>query len=150
MVKLVDESGCNLVKTSEALEKAKDQGLDLVVVSDKDTPTVKIMDYGKYKFDLDKKMKEQKRKHQIVKTKEIKLRPKIHPHDQDVKVNQGIKFLKKGHKLKVTIMFSGRDSRELGWEIINKVQESIVPDFGTVESKPLMDGRNLFMLLSPK
>lgn len=149
-VSLVTPDGVEVTRTEEAIRIAKARKHDLVVVSDKGKyPTAKIMDYGKHKFEKDKRQKEQRKKQQSVKVKEIKLRPKIHEHDIQVKLNQGIKFLSKGHKLKVTITFGKRDHRELGWDLINDLMKSLTPEHGVVESKPNMDGNALSMIVSP-
>lgn len=152
-VKLAGDSGIEKLETAEAIKMAREEGMDLVVVSKGgDLPVVKIMDYGKYRFDQDKKQKEIRKKQKVVKTKEIKIKPHIQDRDRDVKIDQGIKFLSKGHKVKVTMVFSGREvtHEKLGWEKIREVKNAIVPDHGIVESVPTKDGRNIHMLLAPR
>jgi translation initiation factor IF-3 len=135
----------------EALAIARDQGLDLVEVADKaDPPVCKIMDFGKYKYEQDQRRKESKRKASNVVIKEMKFRPKIDGHDYETKMKHVERFLAEGSKVKLTIMFRGREvyHPELGLKILERVAED-VSEFATVESAPRQDGRNMTMVLNP-
>jgi len=132
-----------------ALAKAQEAGLDLVEVSPMAKPPVcKIMDYGKFKYEAKKKANEAKKKQVVVKVKEIKLRPRTEEHDYHVKLRQAREFLEEGHKVKVTIVFRGREiaHREIGQQ---QLQEMVadVKDVGIVEQAPRMGGKAMFMLL---
>ena len=132
-----------------ALAKALESGLDLVEVSPMAKPPVcKIMDYGKFKYEAKKKTNEAKKKQVVVKVKEIKLRPRTEEHDYQVKLRQAREFLEEGHKVKVTIVFRGREiaHREIGQQ---QLQEMVadVKDVGLVEQAPRMEGKAMFMLL---
>ena len=135
----------------EALAIARELDLDLVEVAPLANPPVcRIMDYGKYKFDEAQKAKESRRKTTSVGIKEMKYRPKIGPGDFDTKTRQVLKFLNEGHKVKVTIMFRGREvfHPELGKKILDRVAEH-VDGTARVESDPRLDGRNMVMVLAP-
>jgi translation initiation factor IF-3 len=135
----------------EALAIARQLDLDLVEVAPLASPPVcRIMDYGKYKFDEAQKAKESRRKTTSVGIKEMKYRPKIGPGDFDTKTRQVLKFLNEGHKVKVTIMFRGREvfHPELGKKILDRVAEH-VDGTARVESDPRLDGRNMVMVLAP-
>ena len=135
----------------EALAIARQLDLDLVEVAPLANPPVcRIMDYGKYKFDEAQKAKESRRKTTSVGIKEMKYRPKIGPGDFDTKTRQVLKFLNEGHKVKVTIMFRGREvfHPELGKKILDRVAEH-VDGTARVESDPRLDGRNMVMVLAP-
>jgi len=135
----------------EALAIARQLDLDLVEVAPLANPPVcRIMDYGKYKFDEAQKAKESRRKTTSVGIKEMKYRPKIGPGDFDTKTRQVLKFLNEGHKVKVTIMFRGREvfHPELGKKILDRVAEH-VDGAARVESDPRLDGRNMVMVLAP-
>ena len=130
---------------------ARDQDLDLVEVADKaDPPVCRIMDYGKYKYEAAQRAKESRRKASQVVIKEMKYRPKIGSGDFDTKTKKVSRFLGEGHKVKVTIMFRGREVQhpELGRRILDDVAES-VSDVGRVEVMPRVDGRNMTMVLGP-
>jgi translation initiation factor IF-3 len=136
----------------EALAIARDLDLDLVEVAPTANPPVcRIMDYGKFKFDEAQKAKESRRKSVNVGIKEMKYRPKIGPGDFDTKTRQVAKFLDEGHKVKLTIMFRGREvfHPELGKKILDQVAERI-GDGGKVEAEPRLDGRNMTMVLAPQ
>lgn len=130
-VRVISDTGENLgvLSRSQALDLAREKELDLVVLSDKDeTPLVKIMDFGKSLYIKKKKLAEGKKKQKVVKIKEIKLRPKIGEHDYMTKINRGAKFLNDGNKLKVTLMFRGREmetKRAVGAEFFNRIDESL-------------------------
>jgi translation initiation factor IF-3 len=152
-VRLVDPDGQQLGirPLPEALAIARDLDLDLVEVAPLANPPVcRIMDYGKYKFDEAQKAKESRRKTTSVGIKEMKYRPKIGPGDFDTKTRQVLKFLNEGHKVKVTIMFRGREvfHPELGKKILDRVAEH-VDGTARVESDPRLDGRNMVMVLAP-
>jgi len=132
-----------------ALAKAAESGFDLVEVSPMAKPPVcKIMDYGRFKYEAKKKQNEAKKKQVVVKLKEIKLRPRTDEHDYDVKLRQAREFLDEGHKVKVTIVFRGREiaHREIGQK---QLQEMVVDlkDVGVVEQSPRMEGKAMFMLM---
>ena len=152
-VRLVDEDGSQVgIKTSaEALEYAYSKGLDLVeIAAQADPPVAKIMDYGKYRYEQEQKAK-QARKHQSqIHVKEIKLRPKIGQHDYETKKGHVVRFLNQRAKVKVTIMFRGRETShpERGRDLLMRLAED-VNEIGVVESPPLLDGRNMVMLLGP-
>jgi translation initiation factor IF-3 len=149
----VDADGTQLgIKTlPEALHIAREADLDLVEVAPMANPPVcRIMDYGKYKFDAAQRAKESRRKTSNVGIKEMKYRPKIGPGDFDTKTRQVSKFLGQGHKVKITIMFRGREMshQELGLKILNRVAEEVGP-VAKVEAAPKVDGRNMIMVLAP-
>ncbi len=152
-VRLIDEDGSQLgIKTtSEAKQYAFDKGLDLVeVASQADPPVARIMDYGKYRYEQEQKAK-LARKHQTqINVKEIKLRPKIGVHDYNTKKGHVERFLNQRAKVKVTIMFRGRETShpERGRDLLMRLAEE-VSEIGQVESPPLLDGRNMVMLLGP-
>ena len=152
-VRLVDEDGSQIgIKpTAEAQQYAYGKGLDLVeVAAQADPPVVRVMDYGKYRYELEQKAK-LARKHQIsINVKEIKLRPKIGNHDYETKKGHVLRFLNQRAKVKVTIMFRGREQYhpERGRDLLMRLAEE-VKEFGVVEQPPLQDGRNMTMLLGP-
>jgi len=149
----VDPDGAQLGIKSlpDALAIARQLDLDLVEVAPLANPPVcRIMDYGKYKFDAAQRAKESRRKTTSVGIKEMKYRPKIGPGDFDTKTRQVLRFLNEGHKVKVTIMFRGREvfHPELGKRILDRVAEH-VGDAARVEAEPRLDGRNMVMVLAP-
>ena len=152
-VRLVDEDGAQvgIKPTAEAQEYAFSKGLDLVeVAAQADPPVVRVMDYGKYRYEQEQKAK-LARKHQIqVHVKEIKLRPKIGIHDYETKKGHVVRFLNQRAKVKVTIMFRGREQYhpERGRDLLMRLAED-VKEIGVVEQPPLQDGRNMTMLLGP-
>jgi len=152
-VRLVDEDGSQIgIKTSaEALEYAYSKGLDLVeIAAQADPPVTKVMDYGKYRYEQEQKAK-QARKHQSqIHVKEIKLRPKIQIHDYNTKKGHVERFLNQRAKVKVTIMFRGRETShpERGRDLLMRLAED-VKEIGVVEQPPLLDGRNMVMVLGP-
>jgi translation initiation factor IF-3 len=152
-VRLVDEDGAQIgIKpTPEAQQYAYGKGLDLVeVAAQADPPVVRVMDYGKYRYEQEQKAK-LARKHQIqVHVKEIKLRPKIGDHDYRTKMGHVLRFLNQRAKVKVTIMFRGREQYhpERGRDLLMRLAED-VKEVGVVEQPPLQDGRNMTMLLGP-
>ena len=152
-VRLVDEEGGQLgVKPiKEALEYAHGKDLDLVeVAAQADPPVTRVMDYGKYRYEQEQKAK-LARKHQVsINVKEIKLRPKIGNHDYETKKGHVVRFLNQRAKVKVTIMFRGRETShpERGRDLLMRLAED-VKEIGVVESPPLLDGRNMVMVLGP-
>ena len=135
----------------EALQIAREQGLDLVeVAAAADPPVAKIMDHGKYKYEQDQRRKESKRKASNVVIKEMKFRPKIDGHDYTTKMKHVERFLEEGSKVKLTIMFRGREMAhpELGRRILERVAEQ-VGELAIIESSPKLDGRNMTMVLNP-
>jgi translation initiation factor IF-3 len=152
-VRLVDPEGQQLGirPLPEALAMARQLDLDLVEVAPMANPPVcRIMDYGKFKFDAAQRAKESRRKTVSVGIKEMKYRPKIGPGDFETKTRQVLKFLNEGHKVKVTIMFRGREvfHPELGKKILDRVAEE-VEGAARVEAEPRLDGRNMVMVLAP-
>jgi translation initiation factor IF-3 len=152
-VRLIGSDGTQFgVKTlPEALQIAREQGLDLVeVAAAADPPVCKIMDHGKYKYEQDQRRKESKRKASNVVIKEMKFRPKIDGHDYTTKMKHVERFLEEGSKVKLTIMFRGREMAhpELGRRILERVAEQ-VGELAIIESSPKLDGRNMTMVLNP-
>ena len=138
--------------TSSALEAAEEAGLDLVEVSPTaDPPVCKILDYGKYRFQEQKKKAEARKKQKVVEIKEIKLRPNIDIHDYEVKAKAMTRFFEEGDKVKVTLRFRGREMAhpELGMKLLNKVQADF-DEIAKVEYAPRMEGRQMIMILAPK
>ena len=136
----------------EALKLAEEAGLDLVEVSpNADPPLCKILDYGKYKYEQQKKANEARKKQKIIEVKEIKLRPNIDEHDYQVKMRNVQKFLTAGDKVQVTLRFRGREMahQELGANVLTRVREE-TDEFAKVEAMPKMEGRQMVMVLSPK
>jgi translation initiation factor IF-3 len=141
-----------VMSVSEALQAAGDRGLDLVEVSPNSTPPVcRIMDYGKYKYQASKRAAEAKKKSARVDIKEVKMRPKTEEHDFQVKLKNALRFLEGGNKVKVTVMFRGREVThpEFGFELMKRVAEE-VGDAGQVEMAPRMAGRFMTMVIAPK
>jgi translation initiation factor IF-3 len=152
-VRLIDEDGKQLgiVPTFEALKLARERELDLVEISPKATPPVcKIMDYGKFKYQLAKKAHEAKKKQTVVQVKEMKLGLKIEEHDLGVKVRHMREFLTDGDKVKTVIMFRGREilHKAMGENLALKIIEEL-KGIGTLEQKPKFDGRNIIMIFAP-
>ena len=140
-----------IVPVDDGIKKAKDVGLDLVEISpNSDPPICKILDFGKYRYQLQKRKSQEKKKQRIINTKEIRFRPGIDDHDYDIKMKQIEKFLKKRNKVKVTLRFKGRElgRKELGMKLINKIQLE-TKEIASVEQNPKMLGRQLVMVLNP-
>jgi len=136
----------------EAIRRAEEEGLDLVEVAPQaDPPVCRIMDYGKYKFQKQKRDHEARKKQTVVQLKEIKFRPKIKDHDLETKVNHVRRFLEHGNKVKITVNFRWRELShpEFGAEIITRVKEMIA-DVGQTETESKMEGRMMVMILAPK
>jgi translation initiation factor IF-3 len=147
----IDGSQLGIFVTSEALRIADDQGLDLVEIApNAEPPVCKIMDFGKYKYELSMKEK-QARKHQSkVEIKEMKFRPKVDKHDYETKKRHILRFLDAGAKVKVTIMFRGREMAhpELGLNILERLAEELA-ELAMIETQPKLEGRNMHMLIAP-
>jgi translation initiation factor IF-3 len=152
-VRLVDENGgqVGITETRQALEFAYGKGLDLVeVAANADPPVARVMDYSKYRYEQEQRAK-QARKHQLqIQVKEIKLRPKIGVHDYETKKGHVVRFLGQRAKVKVTIMFRGRETLhpERGRDLLMRLAGD-VKELGTIEQQPLLDGRNMVMVLAP-
>ncbi|MDP4133681.1 MAG: translation initiation factor IF-3 [Bacillota bacterium] len=152
-VRLIGKEGEQLgvVSVIEAQRLADEKELDLVKIAPQGVPPVcKIMDYGKYRFELTKKEKENRKNQKIVDIKEIKMTPSIDTHDFETKMNHGKKFLTDGDKLKVTIRFRGREINHssLGVQLLERVEETL-KDWGSVEKRPKIEGRTMFMIVAP-
>ena len=153
-VRLIDEDGENVgvVKTGDAIERAADVGLDLVEISpNADPPVAKILDFGKYKYETQKKASEARKKQKTVEVKEIKMRPNIDTHDYDVKMRSIVRFFEEGDKVKVTLRFRGREMahQELGRAVLKRVQVD-TEEIAKVEAFPKMEGRQMVMVMAPK
>lgn len=153
-VRLIDDEGNQkgIVPTLEALKLAKEKDLDLVEVSPNANPPVcKILDYGKYRFEQEKKLRESKKNQKVLKLKEIRMQPKIGPGDLDTKAKHVQEFLDEGDKVKVTIRFRGRElaHTELGYDVLNEVLKRLTSAY-VVEKAPAMDGKTMSMTISAK
>jgi translation initiation factor IF-3 len=153
-VRLIDENGDNVgvVPIADALARATAAGLDLVEISpDANPPVTKVLDYGKYKYQEQKKAAEARKRQKIVEIKEIKMRPSIDDHDYDVKMRSMKRFFDDGDKVKVTLRFRGRElsHQELGWQVLQRVKADTEPH-AKVESEPGMVGRQMVMVLAPR
>ena len=152
-VRLIDEDGSQIgIKTiGDAIQYAHDKDLDLVeVAAQADPPVARVMDYGKYRYEQEQKAK-LARKHQVsINVKEIKLRPKISDHDYNTKKGHVLRFLNQRAKVKVTIMFRGRETThpERGRDLLMRLAED-VRELGQIEQQPILDGRNMTMVLAP-
>jgi translation initiation factor IF-3 len=153
-VRLVDERGemLGVVNRADALTRATEAGLDLVeIAANADPPVCKILDFGKYKYEEQKKKNEARKKQKVIEVKEIKLRPGIDDHDYDVKMRSMHKFIDEGDKVKVTMRFRGRElaHQELGMDVLMRVRDDL-EEVAKIESHPRMEGRQMTMVLSPK
>jgi translation initiation factor IF-3 len=153
-VRLVDERGemVGVVTRNEALQRATEAGLDLVeVAANADPPVVKILDFGKYKYEEQKRKNEARKKQKVIEIKEIKLRPGIDDHDYEVKMRSMVKFIEEGDKVKVTMRFRGRElaHQELGMNVLMRVRDDLEKT-AKIEQHPRMEGRQMTMVLSPK
>ena len=153
-VQLIGETGEKLgvMPLNEALEKAEEKNLDLVLVAPNAKPVVcKIMNYGKYKFEQAKKEKEAKKKQRVLEVKEIRVTPNIEEHDFGFKLKNAKKFLADGNKVRITVRFRGREinNSKAGEVVLNKFIEGL-EDVATVEKKPKLEGRNMFIILAKK
>nr|YP_009295814.1 translation initiation factor 3 [Schimmelmannia schousboei]AOM64749.1 translation initiation factor 3 [Schimmelmannia schousboei] len=153
-VRLIDVSGSQLgiYSSNEAFKIALDKGLDLVMISDKsDPPVCKIIDYGKYKFNQEKKAKEARKKQHNAVLKEVKMRYNIEQHDYNVRINNALRFLQAGDKVKATITFRGREIQhtKLAIELLDKMAKDL-HNVADVQQSPSRDGKFMIMILSPK
>ena len=153
-VRLIDQDGQNVgvVPRVDAQAKATEAGLDLVEISpDAEPPVCKILDFGKFKYQEQKKAAEARKNQKVVEIKEIKMRPSIDDHDYDVKMRAIKRFFEEGDKVKVTLRFRGREMahQELGYRLLQRVKGDLVED-SKVESEPRLEGRQMVMVLSPK
>jgi len=153
-IQLIDATGENVgvVEIEDALARANEAGLDLVEISPNTNPPVcKILDYGKYKYQAQKKAAEARKKQRTVEIKEIKMRPNIDTHDYDVKMRSMNRFFEEGDKVKVTLRFRGREMahQELGIQLLNKVKDDTT-EIAKVESEPRLEGRQMVMVLAPR
>jgi len=152
-VQVISSSGSNLgtLPLKKAIEIAKEEGLDLIEISPNANPPVcKVMDMGKYKYDLQKKANNAKKKQKIVSLKELKLRPGTEIHDYNFKLKNAKKFLSKGDKVKFTVRFKGREMQhiELGKNLMNRIVED-TKDLGKIETHPKFEGRQMIMIIQP-
>ena len=141
-----------VVSKSEAMVMAANAGLDLVeVAAAADPPVCKILDYGKFKYEEQKKKNEARKKQKVIEVKEIKLRPGIDDHDYEVKMRSMVKFIEEGDKVKVTMRFRGRElaHQELGMNVLIRVRDDL-GEIAKVEQMPRMEGRQMTMVLSPR
>lgn len=153
-VRVIDADGAQLgiLATKKALDIAYDKGLDLVEIAPASVPPVcRIMDYGKYRFDREKKEKEAKKKQQVAELKEVQLSCRIDTHDFETKLNHALKFLSQGNKVKVSVKFKGREMAhtEIGLDVIRRFGEACT-EIGIIEKQPALDGRQMLMFLAPK
>ncbi len=153
-IRVIDSDGAQLgvITPREALTIAQEKELDLVLVSETAKPPVcKIMDYGKYKYERDKKLKEAKKKQHNADVKEVKMRYKIEEHDYNVRVKNAQRFLKSGDKVKATVSFRGREIQHSNLAItLLKRMAADLKDFGEVQQAPKREGRNMMMMIAPK
>ncbi len=152
-VRLIDDAGENrgIVSIKEALAIAEEAGLDLIEISPQANPPVcKVLDFGKYKYEVQKRKNEAKKNQKVVNIKELKLRPAIDTHDYDVKLKQAKKFLSQGDKVKFTLRFKGRElsANNMGKELLDKIIEDL-DLVGKVDQAPKLEGRQMSMLISP-
>lgn len=153
-VRLIDMDGSQLgiLPIADAMAKAENKGLDLVLIAPQaKPPACKIMDYGKYKFEQSKRDKEARKNQKTVNIKEVRITPSIDVHDFNTKVNQAVKFLKSGDKVKVTVRFRGRELHhtDLGMELLKKFGE-VITESGSIEKAAKLEGRNMTMVVAPK
>lgn len=152
-VRLIDDEGnqVGVIPTFEALQMARDRGLDLVEVAPNAMPPVcRLMDYGKFRYEQSRKERESRKNQHVVELKEVRLRPKIDDHDLETKGRQAAKFLDAGDKVKFTILFRGREMAhpDIGRGILDQLAEQL-REHGTVESPPRLEGRSMIMFLNP-
>ena len=154
-VRLIDENGTNhgIIETSKALKMAYDADLDLVLISpNQEPPVAKILNYGKYKYELEKKAKEAKKKQHTVDVKEVKIRYKIDTHDYQVRIKNIQKFIAQGNKVKIVIMMRGREMQHsnLAFDRANRFVEDLKDEPMVIEKKPMLEGRNVTLYLGPQ
>ena len=154
-VRLIDENGENhgVVPTAKALQMAYDADLDLVLISpNQEPPVAKILNYGKYKYELEKRAKEAKKKQKTVEIKEVKVRYKIDTHDYEVRITNIKKFISQGNKVKIVIMLRGREMQhsELAFDLANRFIEDLKDEPIQIEKKPMLEGRNVTLYIGPQ
>jgi translation initiation factor IF-3 len=152
-VRLVDERGqmVGVVNRNDAITRAMEAGLDLVeVAANADPPVCKILDYGKFKYEEQKRKNEARKKQKVIEVKEIKLRPGIDDHDYDVKMRSMVKFIEEGDKVKVTMRFRGRElaHQDIGMNVLMRVKDDL-DNVAKIEQLPRMEGRQMVMVMSP-
>lgn len=153
-VRVVDENGemLGVLPIREALSRASEAGLDLVEISpNAEPPVCKILDFGKYKYEIQKKKNEARKKQKVIEVKEIKLRPNIDEHDYEVKMRSVHRFLDEGDKVKVTMRFRGREMvhQEIGLKVLERVRDEL-EERAKVEQMPKLEGRQMIMVLAPR
>ena len=153
-VRLIDDEGVNhgVVATSKALRMAQDKDLDLILVSpNQEPPVAKILDYGKYKYEVEKRAKEARKKQKTVEVKEVKIRYKIDTHDYQVRIKNIKKFLADGNKVKIVVMLRGREMQhsELAFSLAERFLDDLKDIKMTIERKPSAEGRNIITILAP-
>ena len=147
-----DGAQLGIMPPDEALRHAREASLDLVEVSPEASPPVcRILDYGKYRYQLNKKAQESRKKQRVIQVKEVKFRPKTDEHDYEFKRNNITRFLSKGKKVKATVIFRGRENvhRDIGYRILARIRKE-VGEYGVVESEPRHEGPFLYLILAPK
>lgn len=154
-VRLIDQNGVNqgVVPTLKALQMAYDEDLDLVLINpNQDPPVAKILNYGKYKYELEKKAKEAKKKQHTVDVKEIKIRYKIDTHDYQVRIKSIEKFIAQGNKVKIVVMLRGREMQHsnLAFDLANKFVKDLENMPVVIEKKPQLEGRNVTLYIAPQ
>lgn len=153
-IRLIDQNGgmLGVVAVAEGIRLAEQAGLDLVEISPTAKPPVcKILDYGKYRYEAQKKAHEARKKQKVIQIKEIKLRPTIDKHDLDIKLKHVMEFLEEGDKVRITLRFRGRemDHTDIGFQVLNRVQETL-KDVAKIEQMPRMEGKQIVMAVGPK
>ena len=153
-IRLIDADGemVGVISTAEAMDMAAEVGLDLVEVSPTaDPPVCKILDFGKYKYEAQKKKNEARKKQKVIEIKEIKIRPNIDDNDYNIKMRAARKFLGEGDKVKVTLRFRGREMahQDLGVKVLDRVRDEL-GELAKIESMPRMEGRQMVMVMAPK
>jgi len=153
-VRMIDEEGkqIGIISIEKALDAANEAGLDLVEVAPNSSPPVcRIMDYGKYRYENSKKTKQTRKKRHVFHIKEIKMRSEISDHDFNFKIRHAIEFLKRGDKVKFTLVFRGREilHKEIGEEVLKRIAETLV-DIAVIESPVRSEGRNITMIMTTK
>ena len=147
-----DGDNVGVVSLTDALQRAEESGLDLVEISpNSDPPVCKVMDFGKYKYETQKRRNEARKKQKTIDVKEIKMRPNIDVHDYDVKMRSIVKFIGEGDKVKVTMRFRGREMahQDLGMKVLERVRDDL-GEAAKVEQFPKMEGRQMTMVMVPK
>jgi len=147
-----DGAQLGIVSLEDALKEAENQNLDLIEVAPQaDPPVCKILDYGKFRYDQQKRQRESKKKQHVIANKEVRMRPGIGDHDLETKINQATKFLKEGSRLKITVRFRGREmSRmDLGTALLDRIVEMLA-DYADIDKSPMVEGRSMIVYLVPK